>query len=375
MHLHQPTPTGLPTTRQLRWPLLGNTIGRGVRRLRASSPRRRPYLRTTVVALVVGVAATTVATLPTSAHANPSCNASNGALYCGNDAPTNIYSAPAISSSVVDTLESNPSSFKCYVYGEQHSGGNNVWYYTNGDVTSAWGYVPAAAVWTPTGSDPFAGVDACPDQTSTGGSGQTSTGGSGQTSTGGSSQGNTGGSSQGNTGGSSQGNTGGSSQGNTGGASGQPAGSGNQPGGTNSQAPPCVEAPKVTKYLSDAWFSYVKLTWAPEFCHNGAGWRTSGDPVLSQMGSGRVMGVGVNLEAASRSANQVDYKGQTEYCLPFGGGYHGISFTGSICNTMANGHISASIDSNGQVVYQFPDWPTTRLGWPAHYDFWADKPQ
>jgi hypothetical protein len=113
--------------------------------------------------LVVAVAA------PDGARANPPCYASGGHLHCGNTAPTPIYARASYGyedsqgafhpTRVVDTLRSNPSYFKCWVRGDQHSGGNNVWYYTNGDDHGSYGYVPAVRVFT--NPDPFPGVSQC----------------------------------------------------------------------------------------------------------------------------------------------------------------------------------------------------------------------
>jgi hypothetical protein len=106
-----------------------------------------------------------------AARPNPPCYARHGHLYCGNKAPTRILEAPLfryevpiqgwVDTPTVDWLDSNPSYFKCYVRGAEHSGGNNVWYYTRGDRMKADGYVPASEVFTPTRHDPFPGVNQC----------------------------------------------------------------------------------------------------------------------------------------------------------------------------------------------------------------------
>jgi len=106
---------------------------------------------------------------PASAAENPPCYAQNGHLYCGDEAPSPLYAAPSFGKEdsrgafhptpVVDTLTSNPSYFECWVEGEQHPGGNNIWYYTHGDVTGRGGYIPAANVYAP--EDPFPGVTHC----------------------------------------------------------------------------------------------------------------------------------------------------------------------------------------------------------------------
>src|SRR3954447_17357226 len=113
-------------------------------------------------ALLLGVA---VWPTPSSAEA-ASCYASQGGvLYCGNYAPTPIYQLPSFGredrgiwrpTPTVDTLKTSFSYFKCWVRGDQHPGGNQIWYYTNGDVTGRYGYVPASRVFTP--HDPYPGV-------------------------------------------------------------------------------------------------------------------------------------------------------------------------------------------------------------------------
>ena len=48
---------------------------------------------------------------------------------------------------------------RCWVRGQRHAGGNNVWYFTNGDLDRAYGYVPASKVRTD--RDPFPGLARC----------------------------------------------------------------------------------------------------------------------------------------------------------------------------------------------------------------------
>jgi hypothetical protein len=131
----------------------------------------------------------------------------------------------------------------------------------------------------------------------------------------------------------------------------------------------CIPAPKQTKYLSTLNpigldHSWAKLTWSPEVCPNGAGWRFFGDPVLTETGAGSAAGVGINLEAPSRTGSSVSYRGQVRGCLPVGAGYGGISYTGKLCNTLANGEFSVRIDPRGNVSYQFPNLRRTGLSFP-----------
>lgn len=126
-------------------------------------------LRPGLAAIAAGAAVWVLAgARPPPAQANPACYANNGHLYCGNEAPTGIYERPAFGhedsaggfhSTTVDTLTSNPSYFECWVHGEPHPGNNDIWYYTQGDVTHRYGYVPAVKLFTRT--DPFPDVNEC----------------------------------------------------------------------------------------------------------------------------------------------------------------------------------------------------------------------
>ncbi|MFI6388717.1 hypothetical protein ACIBHY_19535 [Nonomuraea sp. NPDC050547] len=122
----------------------------------------------TVVMAVVAAAGVTVGVGAAAQAQNPPCYAQgDGSLKCGNYAPRPIYNKTSWGDPDnqqtwprrVDTLRSNPSWFKCYIRGEKHSGGNNVWYYTQGDDSGRYGWVPASTLYTP--KDPFPGVKKC----------------------------------------------------------------------------------------------------------------------------------------------------------------------------------------------------------------------
>jgi hypothetical protein len=122
----------------------------------------------------------------------------------------------------------------------------------------------------------------------------------------------------------------------------------------------CIQAPKVTKYLSKISkgaldHSFAKLTWSPEFCPNGKNsWRVSGEPVLSEVGAGSAFGVGMNFDAPTRHSIGVTYNGQVRDCLPIGAGYAGISYTGKVCVTDAKGFVGAYINGQRRIFYRFP---------------------
>jgi hypothetical protein len=90
--------------------------------------------------------------------------AADGMLYCGNKANVPVYRGAGFDWPVSGTLVSTYSWFQCYLYGAQHAGGNNIWYYTKGDRPQngydGWGYVPAVDVYTST--DPAPGLNLCP---------------------------------------------------------------------------------------------------------------------------------------------------------------------------------------------------------------------
>lgn len=66
------------------------------------------------------------------------------------------------------TMQSTTTTwFVCYRHGTVHAGGNDIWYYTQGDVATAgmesrqkWGYMQASKVYTNT--DPWPGMAQCP---------------------------------------------------------------------------------------------------------------------------------------------------------------------------------------------------------------------
>jgi hypothetical protein len=87
--------------------------------------------------------------------------------YCGNDSGAAVY-ADADGEALVGWMDTTTSWFVCYRRGQQHAGGNDVWYYTQGDRSApgyegrqAWGLVPAVSLTTST--DPFEGIPPCDD--------------------------------------------------------------------------------------------------------------------------------------------------------------------------------------------------------------------
>jgi hypothetical protein len=114
-----------------------------------------------IVVAALGTAAGPASAGPKTARAaaSPSCYVSNQHLYCSNVRHTPMYEHRSYNSAVVEYLESSFSYFECWGYGDTHAGGNNVWYWTQGDVVAHWGNVPASVVWTP--YDPPAGMKQC----------------------------------------------------------------------------------------------------------------------------------------------------------------------------------------------------------------------
>jgi hypothetical protein len=89
--------------------------------------------------------------------------------FCGNEYEAPVF-AQASTGAEVATMSTVESWFACYRHGEPHQGGNDVWYYTQGDkiqpgweARKAWGFMPAYAVRTHV--DPIPGMVECRDQT------------------------------------------------------------------------------------------------------------------------------------------------------------------------------------------------------------------
>ncbi len=76
------------------------------------------------------------------------CRKENGKFYCSNKGNSPMYGAPKLNASTVNTLKTTWSWFSCWTTGDKHSGGNTTWYYTLGDATSQWGYLPASSIET-----------------------------------------------------------------------------------------------------------------------------------------------------------------------------------------------------------------------------------
>jgi hypothetical protein len=87
------------------------------------------------------------------------CYTSGGKLYCGNYANAAIYEHRRFDSPIVDFVRTTFSVFSCWGHGEAHSGGNDIWYWTNGDYNGRWGNMPASEVFT--SEDPPAGMTQC----------------------------------------------------------------------------------------------------------------------------------------------------------------------------------------------------------------------
>lgn len=83
----------------------------------------------------------------------------DGMLHCGNERNTPLKEHRSYSSTTVDWVETTFSVFACWGYGDHHEGGNNIWYWTNGDHYGRWGNAPAS--WVYTSVDPPAGMKQC----------------------------------------------------------------------------------------------------------------------------------------------------------------------------------------------------------------------
>jgi hypothetical protein len=80
-------------------------------------------------------------------------------FQCPNRPRAGVYEEAEFGTEVA-VLETDPSWFICWTHGERHSGGNDIWYYTQGDRSTgmpeldAWGYVPASDLRVGQAPDP-----------------------------------------------------------------------------------------------------------------------------------------------------------------------------------------------------------------------------
>ncbi|MEV7415271.1 hypothetical protein [Streptomyces sp. NPDC089919] len=79
-------------------------------------------------------------------------------LWCGNRVGAKGYEHRRYTSNVRGPLNTGFSWFQCWGPGENHAGGNNIWYWTKLD-NGQWGNVPAVDVHTSV--DPAPGLDEC----------------------------------------------------------------------------------------------------------------------------------------------------------------------------------------------------------------------
>jgi hypothetical protein len=80
-------------------------------------------------------------------------------FQCPNRPRVGVYEKAGFGTEVA-VLETDPSWFICWTRGQSHEGGNDVWYYTQGDRVTAmprlngWGYVPASDLRVGAAPDP-----------------------------------------------------------------------------------------------------------------------------------------------------------------------------------------------------------------------------
>ncbi|AKJ31819.1 M23 family metallopeptidase [Caldimonas brevitalea] len=140
---------------------------RSARRRRLPQPLSRPIPFALALLLWSGTTAQAAECTPRGeSRRDPNTGQSWGQVWqCGSDSGATLYAGPQ-DTTPVGTLQTRSSWFACYRRGERHAGGNDVWYYTQGDVAApgwesrkAWGYVPAVKVSTTT--DPYPGIPEC----------------------------------------------------------------------------------------------------------------------------------------------------------------------------------------------------------------------
>ncbi|MEV4183760.1 hypothetical protein AB0J28_20260 [Streptosporangium canum] len=119
--------------------------------------------------LRIAVAAAAALLAPTAPTASATAEAASalcfvradGWLYCENDAPEKLWGGYTKPSPVNlrDYLYTNQSTFKCWAHGTLHNGGNDIWYYAQGDKYGNWGWLAAQNVHTLV--DPPARMNKC----------------------------------------------------------------------------------------------------------------------------------------------------------------------------------------------------------------------
>jgi hypothetical protein len=126
-----------------------------------------------VDAMVVGAAdagpdaAPSGCTRKTESRTDPNTGARWDSIwFCGNDGGAALY-LDASAGTPVANMDTQWSWFVCFRHGAAHAGGNDVWYYTEGDravpgapATKLWGYMSAVNVKAE--PHPYPGVPACP---------------------------------------------------------------------------------------------------------------------------------------------------------------------------------------------------------------------
>ncbi|MDG4860992.1 hypothetical protein P8605_22950 [Streptomyces sp. T-3] len=126
--------------------------------------RRAPYALAAVTLAAAGLFAASGSAQAAGCGVNGS-----GTLWCDNRGGAELRDRPAYSApvtKVVDRLRTTHSWFKCWHGGQHHSGGNDTWYYTQGDDKGRWGWVSADNLSTSSAFDknPSAhGLPECPD--------------------------------------------------------------------------------------------------------------------------------------------------------------------------------------------------------------------
>ncbi|MEU0567025.1 hypothetical protein ABZ297_16795 [Nonomuraea sp. NPDC005983] len=125
---------------------------------------------TTIVLTGAAVLGATLTTAPASSASSASSAPATAAraaecgvradarLYCGNKGGARGYEHRSYGSLIRGTLNTTFSWFQCWGHGDPHSGGNDIWYWTQLD-NGQWGNVPAVDVQTTV--DPAPGLREC----------------------------------------------------------------------------------------------------------------------------------------------------------------------------------------------------------------------
>jgi hypothetical protein len=125
-------------------------------------------------------------------------------------------------------------------------------------------------------------------------------------------------------------------------------------GGGDEPGAKCVRGPYIKRWLSNEGarlrtqeHSYTRLTWQARMCREPDGWVLETQPTLSSMGAGKLIGIGIDLDAVEIKGRTAHFHGGVKQCIAGSIGYVGISLEGTGCFSVGSVDISATATSRG----------------------------